>query len=125
MATLDHPTITTIPTDIARDYTCKHCGEAGLTIVELMTHGRYWKRSGQCTPLPEAEQPAIAVQVTCEFTCECGALFKLSTGEIVARHGIRHCFSCLRLLKAPRNATKKRAKKGTKQALAGESEAAA
>jgi hypothetical protein len=58
MTTIEHVTDTTETTDAARDYTCKHCGETGLTIAALMTHGRHWKRSGQCTPAPEAEQPA-------------------------------------------------------------------
>lgn len=32
----------------ARDYTCKHCGQAGLTSAELMAHGRRQKRHGSC-----------------------------------------------------------------------------
>jgi hypothetical protein len=32
----------------ARDYTCRHCGQQGLTSAEIMAHGRIRKAHGTC-----------------------------------------------------------------------------
>ena len=46
----DYPAPVQIHEDIpaARVYTCKHCGESGLTAAENMTHGRLHKKYGTC-----------------------------------------------------------------------------
>lgn len=46
---LDEAGVPPVPApEPARDYTCKHCRQGGLTSAELMAHGRRHKRHGSC-----------------------------------------------------------------------------
>jgi hypothetical protein len=38
------------PPPVAANRTCKYCGVSGLTQIDLLAHGRAYKRAGQCPP---------------------------------------------------------------------------